>query len=171
MKIGLLSDTHGFLDDRIIHHLADCQEIWHAGDIGPGVADQLSALTTLRAVFGNIDNAEVRNQFPEFLELESGGIRILLTHIAGKPPSYNKVVRTKLDSFKPQVLICGHSHIACVIKDHKRQGLIFMNPGAAGIHGFHQMRTMMTFKIESGKMQELAVIELGKRGEIRAPLT
>lgn len=167
MKVGLISDTHGFLDEKVLTSLRGCDEIWHAGDLGPGVAEKLSAIGNFRAVYGNIDDLDTRNLFPEFLEINEDGLRILITHIAGKPPKYNTSVRSKIKSFEPHVLICGHSHMACVIKDPDKNNMIFINPGAAGIHGFHQIRTLMTFQISNGKISDLALVEIGKRGEIK----
>jgi putative phosphoesterase len=165
MKIGLLSDTHGFLDEKVLNYFADCDEIWHAGDIGDGVAHRLSAEKNFKAVFGNIDGKEIRAHYPEFMEIEISNCRILITHIAGIPPRYTPVVRSRIKSYKPHVLICGHSHITRVSKDDKNQ-LLYLNPGAAGQHGFHQIRTIMKFEVSDGRIKELVVIELGKRGKI-----
>lgn len=169
MKIGLISDTHGFVDDAIMKALSGCDQVWHAGDIGRGVAEKLSGQSEFLAVYGNIDDREIRLNYPEFLEMTVEGIKILITHIAGKPPKYNSAVRSKLKIFNPEVLICGHSHLVCAIKDPERKNLLFLNPGAAGIHGFHQVRTLMTFNIQNGKISELKLIELGKRGKITNP--
>lgn len=171
MKIGLISDTHGFLDHSIMKALEGCDQIWHAGDIGPGVAEELSKHFDFHAVHGNIDDRETRIKYPEFLEIILDGIKILITHIAGKPPKYNHAVREKLNHINPRLLICGHSHLVCALKDPKRNNLLFLNPGAAGMHGFHQMRTLMTFSIENEKISGLKLIELGKRGQIKDPST
>ena len=165
MKIGLLSDTHGFLDEKVLDYFADCDEIWHAGDIGDGVAQRLSAKKNVKAVFGNIDGKEIRAVYPEFIETEISDCRILITHIAGAPPRYTPSVRSKINTFKPHVLICGHSHITRVSKDDKNQ-LVYLNPGAAGQHGFHHIRTIMKFEVADGRIKDLVVIELGKRGKI-----
>ena len=166
MKIGLLSDTHGFLDHRIAGHFSDCDEIWHAGDIGPSVADELQQIKPLRAVFGNIDGPDIRNRYPEFIETEIDGIKILMTHIAGNPPAYNRQIKEKISNLNPDLVICGHSHIAKVYRDPENNNLLFINPGAAGNHGFHRIKTIMRFDILGGKIKNLQIIELGKRGEL-----
>lgn len=164
MKIGLLSDTHGFLDPTLAEHFKECDEIWHAGDIGAAsVTEGLKKTGTLRAVYGNIDDKDLQQQFPEDLWFECEGVRILLTHIAGKPPHYNPRVKKLLTEKKPHVLICGHSHILQVKKDETRN-LLFINPGAAGQHGFHAMRTAIRMELSGGAIRKLEVIELGKRG-------
>lgn len=163
-RIGLISDTHGYLDDRIIAHLEDCDEIWHAGDIGvPEVTDRLAALATLRAVYGNIDGGDLRATFPENLHFETEGLRVWITHIAGTPGRYQPQVREVLTAKKPGLLVCGHSHI-CRVERDKRFGHIHMNPGAAGRHGFHKVRTLLKFEIDGGKASNLRVVELGSRG-------
>lgn len=168
MKIGLLSDTHGFIDKKILDYLMNCDEIWHVGDIGPGILALMPTDKILRAVHGNIDDRELQTTLPEMIEIELAGLKVLMVHIAGKPPNYTYQVSKKLKEFKPAFLICGHSHLAKVMRDHKNN-LIYINPGAAGQHGFHRMRTMMTFRIESGKITDLMLIELGKRGQIKNP--
>lgn len=169
MKIGLLSDTHGFLDHRVAENFRDCDEIWHAGDIGPEVAEVLAKSKPLKAVFGNIDGPDIRNRFPEFYETEIQGLKILMTHIAGNPPVYNASVKKKILSEKPDVLICGHSHIAKVYRDPDHNNLLYINPGAAGNHGFHRIKTIMKFDILEGKIKDLKVVELGKRGALEKP--
>jgi len=168
MKIGLLSDTHGFLDHRIAGYFSDCDEIWHAGDIGPSVADELQKIKPLRAVFGNIDGPDIRNRYPEFIETEIEGIKILMTHIAGNPPVYNRQTKKKISTRHPDLVICGHSHIAKVYRDPDNYNLLFINPGAAGNHGFHRIKTIMIFDILGGKIKDLVVLELGKRGDLPA---
>ncbi|MBS1545052.1 MAG: metallophosphoesterase family protein [Bacteroidetes bacterium] len=164
MKIGLLSDTHGFLDPTLNTHFSACDEIWHAGDIGdPAVTDGLRKITSLRAVHGNIDDPSMRKSFQEDLWFECEGVSVFLTHIAGKPPSYNPRVRKLVNAKHPRLLICGHSHILQVKKDEVNN-LLFINPGAAGQHGFHSLRTAIRMEIESGAVRKLEVIELGKRG-------
>ncbi|NQX93089.1 MAG: metallophosphoesterase family protein [Flavobacteriales bacterium] len=164
IKIGLLSDTHSHLDDRIIHHLQDVDEIWHAGDIGTAaVSDTLSSIKPYRAVFGNIDGGELRRMHPIETTIEVEGMKFWMTHIGGRPPKYANGIRQQLLLRKPEVFICGHSHILKVQKDHSLD-CWYMNPGAAGNHGFHKVRTMMTFIVDQGKMRDLKVIELGTRG-------
>ncbi len=166
-RIGLISDTHGYLDDRIEAHLSDCDEIWHAGDIGtPEVTDRLSALAPLRAVYGNIDGGELRQSFPENAQFEVGGLRVWITHIAGTPGRYNERVRAGLTARPTDLFICGHSHI-CRVERDKKYGHIHMNPGAAGRHGFHKVRTLLKFEIVRGKTENLRVVELGSRSRER----
>lgn len=166
MKIGLLSDTHSHIDDRMLHHLEDCDEIWHAGDIGAlEVALQLEKTAPLRAVWGNIDGKEIRQRYPEHQQFECGGKKIWITHIGGAPPRYNPAVRPVLKAEKPDIFICGHSHILRVMQDPSFE-VLYMNPGAAGRHGFHKMRTMLRFSIEGGVLDNLQVIELGARAKL-----
>ena len=166
LRIGLISDTHGWLDPRVKEHFAGCDEIWHAGDIGTlAVSDELAKWKPLRAVWGNIDGTEIRKQFPEHQRFSIGGIRVWITHIGGKPPRYNRDVIGELRSSPPDLFICGHSHILSVQYDEKLK-LMYMNPGAAGRHGWHQMRTLLRFSIDAGKLKDLEVIELGRRGTI-----
>ena len=171
MKIGLISDTHSFLDERVLLHFADCDEVWHGGDIGAmEVSERLSAFKPFRAVFGNIDDREVRSLYPEHLVFECGGIKVWMTHIGGYPPNYTPKIRKMLEQVQPDLFICGHSHILKVISDPARQ-LLHINPGAAGHHGFHHVRTLVKFDIvqqenERGRLANLQVIELGKRGAL-----
>jgi hypothetical protein len=165
-RIGLISDTHGYMDARILHHLTPCDEVWHAGDIGNlGVCDAIDKGKTLRAVHGNIDGTEVRTNYPENLHFEIEGLVVWLTHIAGPPGRYDPRIRTGLTANKPGLLVCGHSHI-CMVKRDMHYGHIHMNPGAAGRHGFHKLRTMLTFAVSMGKIEELRVVELGNRSAI-----
>lgn len=168
MTILLLSDTHSYLDPQIAAYAKDCDEIWHAGDIGdPAVADQLAALKPLRAVYGNIDAPAIRHCYPEVLEWTCEGLRICMTHIANYPGKYPKRIRTLLDAKQPDVFICGHSHILKVMRDPKR-GHWHLNPGACGRHGFHRMKTLLRLQIKKGKLINLAVVELGLRGALTA---
>ena len=167
-RIGLLSDTHSFLDVQLKSFFADCDEIWHAGDIGDiAVTDMLATWKPLRAVYGNIDNHQVRITFPEYELIEMDGVRILLIHIAGALGKYNAKVKSILKSSgQIDCLICGHSHILKVKFDHQFN-FLYVNPGAAGKHGFHQMRTALKFELNSGKIENMSLIELGKRGNIK----
>ena len=165
-KITLLSDTHGHMDAAIVKHCRWADEIWHAGDIGTtAVTDQLKTLGTLRAVFGNIDEQQLRLEFPENQLFWCEDVKVVMTHIGGYPPKYNTHVNVLLAEEQPQLYICGHSHILKAMPDKQRQ-LLHLNPGAAGKQGFHQMRTMMRFCIDGKKIQNLEVIELGKRGAL-----
>jgi len=163
-KIGLLSDTHGYLDDSIFKYFAEVDEVWHAGDIGSmQVVEKLEQFKPLKAVFGNIDGGVMRRIFPLDLRFECGGMQIWITHIGGYPGRYNKRTRAFLESNAPNLFICGHSHILKIIPD-KKYNLLHINPGACGNHGFHKVRTIVRFTIENSKIIELDVIELGKRG-------
>lgn len=164
MIIGVLSDTHGFYDDTLEQHFKNCEEIWHAGDIGDKkVIDRLQLLAPVKAVYGNIDDRTLSTTLPENAWLTREGVSILVTHIAGTPPRYNPRVMGLLKEKSPAVLICGHSHI-CQVKKDESQNLLFINPGAAGHHGFHTMRTALRLELGEGKIKKLEVIELGKRG-------
>lgn len=166
MKIGLISDTHSFLDEKVFEYFAEADEIWHAGDIGNlALLHKLEQFKPTVAVYGNIDGVEIRAVAPENQILVRAGVKILMTHIAGKPPKYNSRVKKLIQEHQPNLLICGHSHILKVQPDHQNQ-LLFMNPGAAGIHGFHQIKTLLRFDLQEGKPKNLEVIELGKRGAI-----
>lgn len=163
MKILLLSDTHSYIDDRILHYASEADEVWHAGDIGDlSVTDKLEKVAKLRAVYGNIDDHVARSQFPLNDRFICDGVDVWITHIGGYPPNYNKSTRDKIKGNPPKLFICGHSHILKVMPD-KRYNLLHMNPGACGVYGFHKIRTMLRFEINSGKIENLEVIELGKK--------
>jgi putative phosphoesterase len=163
MKIGLLSDTHSYLDDRILHHLSACDEIWHAGDFGSlEVSDTLASLKPLRGVYGNIDDQTIRLIHPKVNRFNVNGLEVLMTHIGGYPGKYHPDIRNEIKDNPPQLFITGHSHILKIMPD-KTLGLLHINPGAAGVHGFHKVRTMVTFAINAGRIENLKVIELGKR--------
>jgi hypothetical protein len=167
MKIGLLSDTHSFFPDEIYKYFEKCDEIWHAGDIGSmEVVEKIRAFKPLRAVWGNIDGQEMRKEFPLDLTVQVEGMKIWMTHIGGYPGKYAARIKKQLEITRPQLFICGHSHILKVIQD-KELNLLHLNPGAAGIEGFHQVRTLMRFEIKQGKINNLEVIELGPRGKIK----
>lgn len=163
-RIGLLSDTHGYLDDRMVELLEECEEIWHAGDIGLGtVTDRLQRNKQLRAVYGNIDGAEIRLQFPPILRFTCERVEVLMTHIGGYPGHYERHLLPVLKARPPGLLIAGHSHILRVIYDQQLK-FLYINPGAAGQQGFHQVRTMVRFTIDGDQIRDLEVIELGRRG-------
>lgn len=164
VKIGLISDSHGYIDESTVKHLQDVDEIWHAGDIGDlAVLDQLPAKPFRRIVTGNIDGQEARSFLPEELFFEIEGLKILMVHIGGLPPGYAKGIKNRIKETSAQLFVCGHSHICKVVFD-KNLNCLYMNPGAIGQHGFHLMRTMLLFEIEKAKIQHLRVVELGKRG-------
>ena len=159
-KILLLSDTHAHIDERILYYAKQADEIWHAGDIGVlAVTDQLSAIKPLRAVFGNIDNAEIRKEFPLHNRFMCEDIDVWITHIGGYPGKYSPAVKEEIKKYPPKLFISGHSHILKVMND-KSLNLLHMNPGAAGKQGFHQQRTMLRFKIDGKEIKDLEVIEL-----------
>lgn len=164
MKILLLSDTHSYIDDSILSHCAAADEVWHAGDIGDfSLAEKIQALKPLRAVFGNIDGEAVRSMYPEDLWFEAEGLSVWMTHIGGYPPRYNPRVRKILSERQPDIFVCGHSHILKVTRDQERGGMLCLNPGAAGRHGFQKIRTMLRFELQDGKVNRLEAIELGKK--------
>ena len=164
--IGLISDTHGYLDVQVFRHFEQCDEIWHAGDFGNlEIANQLASQKLLRGVYGNIDDTNVRNIYPEDLFFQCEEVKVFITHIGGYPPRYNDRVRPLIIENKPQLFISGHSHILKVMFDEKLQCL-HMNPGAAGNQGWHKVRTVITFVIDGDKMKDCKVIELGSRIKI-----
>ncbi|MFM7682819.1 MAG: metallophosphoesterase family protein [Bacteroidota bacterium] len=163
-RIGLLSDTHGYLDSKIKSYFADVDEIWHAGDIGSmEVLDELLAFKPTRAVWGNIDNHEIRRETKEFLRFKIEDVDVLITHIGGRPGKYSKPAYEELiKNGSPKLFICGHSHITLVQMD-KRFNMLWMNPGACGFKGFHSVKTILRFSISDERIHDLEVIELGKR--------
>lgn len=163
VKVGLLSDTHGFWDDKYKEYFESCDEIWHAGDIGSaGLAARLAALKPLRAVYGNIDGQSIRLEYPKIAHFQIENVQVMMTHIGGYPGRYNPEIRAELYDTRPQLFIAGHSHILKVMYD-KSHGWLYINPGAAGKSGFHQVRTLVRFTIEGSLIQNLEVIELGNR--------
>lgn len=163
-RIGLMSDTHGFIDPKIYDYFKDVDEIWHAGDVGEvSVIDELRKFKPLRGVYGNIDASDVRLEFPEFNRFNCEGVEVLMTHIAGKPGKYSKPLYEELLlNGAPKLFICGHSHIL-LVKNDPRYNMLWMNPGACGFKGFHQVKTILRFSITADRIHDLEVIELGKR--------
>ena len=163
-KIGLLSDTHSYLDPKIKEYFSNVDEIWHAGDIGSmEVLDELIAFKTTRAVWGNIDNHEIRQETKEFLRFKIEDVNVLITHIGGKPYQYSQPAKEELSlNGAPDLFICGHSHITLVQMDKKLK-MLWMNPGACGYKGFHAVKTILRFSITGDKIHDLELIELGKR--------
>jgi len=161
-RIGLLSDTHSYLDPKLFNHFNECDEIWHAGDVGAmTVVDDLRAFKPLRVVCGNIDQESSDLQAHQRFTLE--GLDIWITHIGGTPPKYNPIVRPNLQIMPPDIFICGHSHILKVTRDPGLNNLLFINPGAAGKTGFHLVRTAIRFTLDTGRISDMQVIELGKK--------
>jgi putative phosphoesterase len=164
-KILLLSDTHSHIDERILHFVSQADEVWHAGDIGDlAVTDAIAALKPLKAVYGNIDDHKARSSFPLDLKFDCEGMKVWITHIGGYPGKYNQRIREEIKQNPPQIFIAGHSHILKVQWDKSIQ-CMHLNPGACGVSGFHQMRTMLRFSIDKGSLKDLEVIELGLRGK------
>ncbi|WP_396218676.1 metallophosphoesterase family protein [Flavobacterium sp.] len=162
-KILLLSDTHSHIDDTILKYVKLADEVWHAGDIGDlKVTDTIKKLKPLRAVFGNIDNHEARLEFSLNNRFLCEGVSVLITHIGGYPGKYSPAIREEITQNPPKLFICGHSHILKVMFD-KKLNCLHMNPGAAGISGFHQKRTMLRFEIDGDKIQSLEIIEIGDK--------
>lgn len=161
-RIGVLSDTHAFLDERIFEHFKECDEIWHAGDIGStAVIEKLAKFKPLRAVYGNVDGGSVRINYPEFLSFKCEEVSVLLTHIGGYPGRYIPEAKQKIIECRPNLFVCGHSHILKVQFD-KTFNMLCINPGAAGLEGFHQVRTLLRFEIDGKEIQNLEVIEMPK---------
>ncbi len=166
MKIGLLSDTHSFLDAKVFEYFSSCDEIWHAGDAGHQVIDKLAQFKPVRVVFGNIDDVGFQRKYPEDLRFTCEKVNVLITHIGGVPPNYNPRVKKLLKDKIPDIFICGHSHILSIKKDTQYNNMLYINPGAAGNHGFHHMKTIVRFEISGKEIRNMEVVELGKRGEI-----
>lgn len=163
LRIGLLSDTHGFFDERINEHFKDCHELWHAGDIGDlDVITKLNRIAPVVAVYGNIDGSQVRARYPGHQRLNREGIDIWMTHIGGYPGHYDARVRPGILEHPPGIFISGHSHILKIMHDPDL-GLLHMNPGSAGRSGLHQVRTLIRFEVDQGHIGAVDVIELGKR--------
>ncbi|MES2453956.1 MAG: metallophosphoesterase family protein [Bacteroidota bacterium] len=162
VKIGLLSDTHGFLDDAVFKHFADCDEIWHAGDFGADVAGKLAAFKPLRGVYGNIDDKEISTVYPENLRFTVEGLDVWITHIGGYPGKYAPRIRPEIYAKPPKLFITGHSHILKVIYD-KKIDCMHINPGAAGNSGWHKVKTLIKFSVSAGKIHDLSAIEIGNR--------
>ena len=162
-KILLLSDTHSYIDDDILKYVKQVDEVWHAGDIGDlKVTDAIKQLKPLRGVYGNIDDAKIRVEFPENNRFMCEDVDVWITHIGGYPKAYNIRIREEIRVNPPKLFICGHSHILKVIPD-KKLNLLHMNPGAVGKQGFHKVRTMLRFTIDGSKIENLEVIEFEKR--------
>ncbi len=162
-RIALLSDTHNYLDPKIFKYFEPCDQIWHAGDIGTiSITDELSKIKPLIAVYGNIDGQDVRKVHPKYQRFMCEGVDVLMTHIGGYPNRYSPDALNEIKQNPPKLFICGHSHILKVMFDQKYK-LLHINPGAAGIHGFHKVKTMVRFTIDADKIKDLEVIELEAR--------
>lgn len=162
-KIGLISDTHGYLDDTVFKHFDACDEIWHVGDFGNiTLANRLAAFKPLRGVYGNIDGHDIRTIYPEHLKFTCEKVKVWMTHIGGYPGKYNPKIREELSRHPPNLFIAGHSHILKVIYD-KKINCLHMNPGAAGKEGWHRVRTLLRFSISEEKIHTLEIIEIGNK--------
>lgn len=161
LRIAILSDSHGYLGDTA--WMQDCDEIWHGGDWGNGVLEQLPAGKTLRGVWGNIDGPDIRQRFPEELCFEVEGIRVYLRHIGGYPGHYAPGVKQRLLHVQPQLFVCGHSHILRIMRDPALGGMLYINPGAIGRSGLHRLRTAVRMTVQGGRMADVQVVELGPR--------
>ena len=162
-QIGIISDTHSFLDDAVFKHFAHCDEVWHIGDFGDSaLADKLSAFKPLRGVYGNIDAHEIRADYPLFETFSCEEVKVLMTHIGGYPPKYNAASKALIKEHQPQLFLSGHSHILKIMYDEAVQCL-HINPGAAGKHGWHKVRTLVRIAIDGAVIKNCEVIELGGR--------
>ena len=160
-RIGIISDTHSYWDERYATYFAECDEIWHAGDIGSmEVAERLSAICTLRAVSGNIDGGDIRRMYPELLRWKCEDVDILMKHIGGYPGHYDASIRSRIYASPPKLFISGHSHILKVQYD-KTLDLLHINPGAAGLQGWQKKRTLVRLTIDGSEMKDCEVVELG----------
>jgi len=164
MKIGLISDTHSYLDPQVSGYFHDRDEIWHAGDFGTiEVADRLREIAPLKGVYGNIDGSEIRDEFAHHLRFEAGGVEVYMIHIGGNPGRYAIPIRKEIESDPPDLFICGHSHILKIARDPENRKMLYMNPGAAGRHGFQTERTLVRFELDEGRIFNVEVIILGRR--------
>ncbi|MBA2611489.1 MAG: metallophosphoesterase family protein [Bacteroidetes bacterium] len=162
-KILLISDTHSYLDPKLIKHIREADEVWHAGDIGTiDICLEIEKLKPFKAVYGNIDDKDVRITYPENLFFNCEDVPVLITHIGSYPGKYPARVKQLLMEHKPKLFICGHSHILKVMYDKEFEHLL-INPGACGVHGFHKVKTAVRFEIEGSDIKNLAVIEIGNR--------
>ncbi len=161
--VGLISDTHGYLDPKVFEHFAGCDQIWHAGDFGPTVAEQLAKFKPLKAVYGNVDDADVKDRFPVDLRFTCEHVDVWMTHIGGYPGKYDPRIAKQIKANPPDLFISGHSHILKVMRDLRLNNLLHINPGAAGVYGFHRVRTIIRFKIDGRRITGVEVIELGHK--------
>lgn len=162
-KIGLISDTHGVFSEEFRTFLQPVDEIWHAGDFGGGLelAEEIAKFKPVKGVAGNCDNYNLRYTHPVFRFFECEGLKVLMTHVGGYPGRYDARARQLIDEYRPDIFVCGHSHILKVVRDPKRNMLV-INPGAAGIQGFHLVRTALRFKIDGGRISDMEVYELDR---------
>ena len=161
-KIGLISDTHNYLDPQVLDYFEGCDEIWHAGDFGSiKIADQLKKIAPVKGVYGNIDGKDIRDEYPLHQRFERDGLDFWITHIGGIPNRYCIPIRKEIENNTPDIFICGHSHVLKIARDQSLNKMLYINPGAAGKQGFQEYRTVVRFVIDSGKIQNVEVINLG----------
>ncbi len=166
MKVGIISDTHGWIHPSLFDYFMEVDEIWHAGDIGNmETAGIIAAFRPLKAVYGNIDDAAIRKTYPEDLKFYAEEIKVLMTHIGGHPGHYDRKAKQLIDADPPDIFVCGHSHIARMMHDRK-SGLLYINPGAAGYNGFHKFMTAIRLQIDGKRIHDLELIEMGERGRV-----
>lgn len=166
IKIGLISDTHNYLDPQVFEYFKDCDEIWHAGDFGSvSIAEQLEKIAPVIGVYGNIDGEDIRNEYPLHQRFEREGLKVWMTHIGGIPGRYCIPIREEMEKNPPELFICGHSHILRISRDQDLNKMLYMNPGAAGKQGFQSQRTVIRFEITEGKLHNVEVINLDAEQE------
>ena len=166
IKIGLISDTHNYLDPQVFEYFEGCDEIWHAGDFGTiKIAKELEKIAPVLGVYGNIDGKDIRDEYPLHQRFTREGIDFWMTHIGGYPGRYCIPILSEMEKNTPEVFICGHSHILKIARDQSLDKMLYINPGAAGKQGFQEYRTIVRFDIDNGKIQNVEVINLGKMGE------
>jgi putative phosphoesterase len=166
VKIGLIADTHNYLDPQIAEYFSDRDEIWHAGDFGTiAISDELNNIAPVIGVYGNIDGQDIRKTYPLHQRFEREGVHVWITHIGGIPGRYCIPIREELEKTPPDLFICGHSHILKIARDQSLNKMLYMNPGAAGKQGFQVYRTVVRFSVHKGKVQDVEVINLGKIGQ------
>lgn len=161
-KILLLSDTHSYIDERILEYASNADEVWHCGDFGVNVAEKLEKIAKVRGVYGNIDDDFIRKEYPETLYFKCENVKVLMIHIGGYPDRYTALAKKEIQKYQPKIFISGHSHILKVMNDPKNH-LLHMNPGAAGKIGWHQTRTMLKFEIDGDKIENLEVVDFGAK--------
>ena len=165
-RIGLISDTHNYLDPAVFKHFDKCDEIWHGGDFGTAtISEQLKSFKPLKGVYGNIDGKDIRSEFEEVERFSCEAVKVLMIHIGGYPGRYSALAKTEIIAYQPKLFISGHSHILKIMYDEKYQCL-HINPGAAGNQGWHKVRTLVRFTIDGGDIRDCEIIELGKRGAV-----
>ncbi|WP_428236798.1 metallophosphoesterase family protein [Gracilimonas sp.] len=161
IKIGLISDTHNYLDPQVFEYFEDCDEIWHAGDFGTlSIAEELQKIAPVVGVYGNIDGEDIRQVYPLHQRFEREGLKVWMTHIGGIPGRYCLPIRQEMETNPPELFVCGHSHILRISRDQDLNKMLYMNPGAAGKQGFQSQRTVIRFQIIEGKLHNVEVINL-----------